>query len=216
MEIRLALAGLAVALAATHITAADDLAPPWWRGLPGSTWQHWDFSAGPGGGPPDAGSFNPYGVPILTPLAHAFWLPVAPPPPGPSPRADVWFINGPAGLFFDVPNSPQPKPQKWIRIQVTFLDVIPDVFILLPGGGGGFLGAPNVTTPLPDPWIHAYWDVVLPFNPPMESILIGAPLGGNIFVDQVVIDTICIPAPGAGIVLGLALCTCTSRRRRSG
>src|SRR5436190_4836706 len=81
---------------------ADDLTPAPWRFGAGTTFEHWDFSAGPIGGPPDAPGtnlFNPYGTPIMTPTLGATWLPAA------SGRTNVWFLGGTSMLTFDVPNT---------------------------------------------------------------------------------------------------------------
>lgn len=216
---RLLLVSVGIALVAPA-SSADDLTPPSWRGAPGSTFQHWNFSGGPTGGPPDAGLANPYGVPFLAPGPTATWFPFGPPLPAPPPpvRPGVWGLAGVAGagpgLVFTIPNAGVPPPDfKLMRIQVTFLDVIPLGAVGVPGFGTIVLGAPTFVTPLPDSWTHAYWDLTLPLCPPFETVGIGAPAGATCFIDQVVIDTICVPSPGSGAILALAGIVGVRRRR---
>src|SRR5258706_381990 len=88
------------------VAFADDLTPPPWRFQPDTTFQHWDFSAGAGGGVPDApgaGNFtNPYGTPMLPPVGSATWLPNF------AGRNDVWSLFTGGQLVFDVPNELAP------------------------------------------------------------------------------------------------------------
>jgi MYXO-CTERM domain-containing protein len=196
---------------------ADDLTPPPWRFGADTTFQHWDFSAGPGGGAPDAPGtnlFNPYGTPIMTPQAGTTWLPAA------GGRNDVWALNA-AGIFFDIPNDFHASGhQKELWLQVTYLAnaASPPPGVVIQGSPGGaftMLGTP-VFTPLPNGWIHELSIWTLPLCPQSERVAILPNTAGvQILVDQVVIDTQCSPVPGPG-GLGLAALggLVAARRRR--
>jgi hypothetical protein len=194
--------------------AADDLKPPSWRGQAGSTVQHWGFAAGSGGGAPDALPLNnPYGTPNLMVIpGGATWHPVT--PFGLPPRPDVWMLVNPALMLFDVPNEFNNFEQKLIRVQVTFLDVIPEVDVgPSPNGLPQFTVVQTgfSTTPLSDGWTHGVWDFALNICPGAEIISVAAPQGATCFVDQVVIDTICVPGPSGLAMMGVVM---LGRRRR--
>src|SRR5262245_13507641 len=115
-------AALTVACLATSVRADDLTPPPWARYSAGTTFQHWDFSAGAGGGAPDAPApppnpFNPYGVPTLTPSAGAIWLAAL------GVRSDVWCLSGEETLTFVIPNE-QDLHEKLLALQVTFLGTV--------------------------------------------------------------------------------------------
>ena len=193
---------------------ADDLTPPPWRFNPGTTVQHWDFSAGPGGGAPDAGPFNnPYGIPNFAPSTNAVW--------GASfnGRNDVWSISGQSALAFDVPNTNNTVNQKELWLQVTYFAPAPSpgpgYTVSSPFGGPfNFLG--SQVTALPGGWTHELTRWSTPTCPPFERVSIFPTLVGTVvFVDQVVIDTQCIPipAPGAAAVLAMGGLLAVRRRR---
>jgi hypothetical protein len=195
-------------------TMADDLFPAPWRFGPGTTVQHWDFSAGPGGGAPDALPLNnPYGPPNMSPSVGSSWLANF------ALRNDVWSLSGQGALSFDIPNTGNTAHQKEVWMQVTY-------FALAPTPGPGYTVASTFTglftplssqsTVLPNGWIHELTRWVAPVCPPFERISIfpGVP-GTTVFIDQVVIDTLCapIPAPGAAATLALGGLVAFRRRR---
>jgi hypothetical protein len=207
----------AAVLAAAAVPAlADDLTPPPWRFNPGTTFQHWDFSGGPAGGPADAGLFNPYGVPMLTPALGAIWLPAL------GARNDVWQLGGATGqtgLRFDVPNTGVQTNQKELWLQITYLSPVPGgppgwtVF----GSSGLFtlLGAP-ISTTTSDGWTHELTRWGVASCPSFEQVAVFPSIPGTtLFVDQVVIDTRCAPIPApASAVLLCASPLVVARRRR--
>lgn len=206
---------IAVAILATSAVRADDLTPPPWRFQPGTTFQHWDFSAGPGGGAPDAPGvnlFNPYGTPILTPGGGAGWLPSF------GGRNDVWGLASAAGLgslAFDVPNTNVSQHQKDLWLQITYFGTAPSWTVAGPTGVFGLTAGP-ITTPLANGWFHELTEWNVATCPPFERVSISPNTAGAVlFVDQVVIDTQCypIPTPGGAALLGLAGLSLLRRRR---
>jgi hypothetical protein len=191
----------------------DDLNPPPWRGGPGTTYQHWDFSAGPGGGAPDAGPYsNPNGVPALVPSNPSNWLPTL------SGRFDVWAVNDFDPLRFNIPNDNDPNNIKDVWVQITFQSFSGGIGSDVRDTNGNFAGVlsgyPQVV-PLPGGWFHE--TIVFRFAqcPPGETLTIYPPQPGTVaFIDQVVIDTICVPAPGAAVGMGVIGLAAVGRRRR--
>lgn len=193
-------------------TIADDLSPPPWRFNPGTTVQHWDFSAGPLGGPPDAGPFfNPHGVPIMVPTTGTNWLPTF------AGRNDLWDITG-GSLQFDIPNTGNSAHLKNLQIQVTYFGLAPVIgpSYVVSGPNGLFtqVGGPTITS-LANGWVHEVTTWTIAICPPFERITIAPGLvGTQMILDQVVIDTQCIvPTPATASLLALGG-MCALRRRR--
>lgn len=205
-------------LALAPAALADDLTPPPWRFGPDTTFQHWDFSAGPIGGTPDASQAgnwtNPYGTPILTPVGSATWLPTM------AGRNDVWSVFTGGQLVFDIPNELAPAPHhKDLWLQVTFFAgaalVFPGATVMAPNGNNFTMVGNPILTPLGNGWVHELTQWTYPACPGMEHVtLYPSQPGTTLFVDQVVIDTICVPAPAGPVVLALTGLAMLRRRRR--
>jgi len=196
---------------------AEDFYPPDWRGLPGTTYQHWTFNSpqGPNWYPEQVD--NPYGDPYL----HT------------EMGTDVWhdYFEGYYGVLetrdmdavlLEIPNAPYPNDYKEIRVQVTFFESWPfggdhpRVELWDPPGYEfnnwiiEWLGdTPNGS------WHYAAWDITIPFNPDHETIALvpWGSVGPNMFIDQIVVDTYCVPAPGVLTLLALGALVGTRRRR---
>jgi hypothetical protein len=174
----------------------NDVQPPPWRGEPGTTSQYWHFNQ------PDRGPIAPDGVPDegqpwlpstqIVAESQAHWVDSDPV----SGRYGIWSLGPSADLRVTVDNYQQPNPVKLIWVQVVWQD-IPG----LPATGpvlGDFV--PPGTNPiavgpvdLEYGWFETTYRWEIYPNPPDEIFTIG----GNINVDQVIIDTWCIPEPSA-------------------
>ena len=214
MSRRTSIVALITALGLSGAALGDDLTPPPWRFNPGTTVQHWDFSAGPGGGAPDALPLNnSYGTPTLNPTSGNIWQPTF------AGRNDVWAIAG-GSLQFDIPNTGLQTHQKELWLQVTFLSnaAVPPPLYAVAGLSGPFtqIGGP-FNTVLPNGWVHQLTQWSTPVCPASERVAIFPGLAGvQVFVDQVVIDTQCIPVPSAGsasLLSAAGLCALRRRRR---
>jgi uncharacterized protein (TIGR03382 family) len=203
---------LFTALGLSGSALADDLTPPPWRGNPGTTVQHWDFSSGPSGFAPDALPLNNiYGSPLMTPSSGDTWLASA------FGRNDIWAIAG-GSLDFDIPNTGVQSHQKDLWLQVTFLSnaAVPPPSYAVTSSFGPFIpiGAP-IDTFLANGWVHELTEWHTPICPSTERVSFFPSLAGaQVLVDQVVIDTQCIPVPSPGSVALLGFSGLVALRRR--
>jgi hypothetical protein len=212
---------LLTAFAATAV--ADDFGPPNWRGQPNTTWGRWEFDVEPGApdAPPitggltwfqdyDAGVF-PFGDPVLRvePGATQSWFPVD--TRGGSQRVGIWPLSG--FLEVELQNSPIARETKEIWIQLTWLPQtacsFPAVEIVDPATGvtvTDFLFQEE----LDDGWFHTIYHLQLSPNPSQETVQIF----GAVDVDELVIDTWCVPEPATMAMLTAGGVVALLRRRK--
>lgn len=221
---------IAVALLALGAATvrADDLNPPPWQRLGQtnlSTSQEWEFfTNNPGPFMPDGveipqyygdGGSNPF-QPFLTVSPNMTW--------GAFDGDGAWTPQDGAGaMSISCPNWIDDLERKLLHIQVTYAP---------PAAGGGApavsidsaydpLGidhigrtTPPVSTPIAgDPfnrWQRVEDWEILP-NPDWENIVIHVPVQTTI--DQVIVDTISIPEPGAAVPLAVGALMLARRRR---
>ena len=191
-------------LSAAAAALADDLYPPVWRGQPNTTTQEWKFATSSPVTTPEPGFVNPYGVPH----AHAYpgtgqnWVDLW------GGRQGMWPLSG--TIEVEIPNRPLPNPQKLIWVQLTWAKQVdssaPVVWELNSGIQGTRVKNDLVLGPTGYPypndlWYHSVFQIVLPFNPTWEMVKID----GTLVVDQLVIDTWCIPEPSSLLALGTGL-----------
>lgn len=196
---------------------ADDLSPPPWRGQPGSAWADWEFLT-----PqeqdvvPDFGA-NPFGMSLLD---------VAPTHPWQQEwggRIGVWGLSG--LLHIEMDNTRILNPYKLLQIQLTWSgqytspaavptlyvganlvtgQPVPPADIMLLDRVDLNLGPTGTGTD----WYHSTFLFKIIPNPAWEWI----DIAGSIWVDEVVVDTICVPEPATLSLLGLG--ALLLRRRR--
>lgn len=101
-----------------------------------------------------------------------------------------------------IPNHNEPLLPKWVRIQFT-LDT-PE------GNWGGNPKHIGPVTDLQDGWYHHWADYVVPCEP--FTVF----LSGTVAVDQLVVDTLCVPEPGTMLLstIGFGVIGAALRRRR--
>lgn len=192
----------------TFALADDRVLPPWQRGGDRTTFERWEFDdANPMPEPDDV--INTYGFPQMTIV------------PGPEPlggwwqyydnRVGVWGLSG--TIDVTIPNAPGGF-QKDLWIQLTWEQIEGPTqqppIVEVDGTLGRIIQQTPVT---PGNWIHTTWLVTLPYNPPIEWLHIG----GDIMVDELVVDTKCtVPEPSTLVLLGLggvSLLAVAARRR---
>lgn len=195
---------LAVGLIAPGVALGDDLNPPPWRGDPGSTFGKWEFSTNDPNPLPEPGYLYPWGLPTtsVVPGLLQNWMPEW------EGRIGVWPLSG--EIVTDIPNRPLPLPYKDIWIQLTWAQQAPNTW---PAVSELRFGVPaTLVQELPLPggvWFHSTYLIHLEPNPDWERILIT----GAVNVDEMVIDTICVPEPTTLGLLVIGAIALFHRRR---
>ena len=210
--------GLGMLLCVGVVTFArgDDLFPPEWRGGPNSTLQIWEFNTGANPALPTSYA-NPYGTPEATifgefnlPMRDTLWLAED------LGHQGVWNIGG--AMSFDIPNDPVLRPFKYIRLQITYdggttPEPQPRIDVYADNGAtvieSEFVGR----VILDQTYVHDTYDFVLQPNPSHETIWV-QPRYCQIYVDEVVIDTICVPEPSTLVTLLIGAMACVVLRKR--
>lgn len=185
---------------------ADDLNPPPWRGQPGTTFQKWEFMT-PNPSPlPDAMN-NPYGIPqtMVLPGFQQVWWPEL------KGRMGVWPLSG--SIETTIPNSPIANPWKDVWVQLTWSPQVPGGVVMVEERRFGGIFTEISRMPLGGEWFHSTYHFRIYPNPDWETIFIW----GSVDVDELVIDTQCVPEPSSLMVLAgslFGLAGFIARRRR--
>jgi len=224
MKRSLLVAAAVVALAAMP-ALADDVTPPPWRGQWSTTLQYWEFGPansgtadvlpdGPGPlkeGPPYEPGYLPSTkiIEIVPDPVNPDWIDLD---PFGSVREGIWALSGHMDIIVD--NHEPPNDYKLVWVQVTWHE-----------GDTQHPDEPHFVnldpTPINPPaivdefvwcndWKTTVYEWRIEPNPPDEMFR----LQGDILVDQLVIDTWCIPEPMTLGLLGLGGLAVLRRRRK--
>jgi len=195
-----------VALGLVVVGAYADDVPmfqPDWRGQEGTTYQQWTFLDNDNPAAPEVIS-NDYGdawADITVKENGAGWqdyLITAP------DRRGVWVDLD--SIVLEIANRPDPLDYKEIWLQVTYYEgsaVPPEITV--PGATFLDMVTEDVgpTDPTGASWIvqHSRW--LIEPNPASETIILAPPQTAffGITIDQIVVDTICIPEPATALLL---------------
>jgi hypothetical protein len=193
--------------------------PPWDPTSPNQTFQVWTFQNPSAPTLPDAFD-NPNGVPQMLEPQGPIYLPNN--PLIPVPGTGVWCMTFDQSLEFFVPNYGLPDVPKEIFISIKF--AIPSAGAGVPRAGVvGVDGSPGVPCgpvytiePVPGlPGVsQIHYGLCLPNCFPFRaSITIPMQPGVIGYIEQVVIQTRCVPSPGSAafMLMGVGLAW---RRRR--
>lgn len=204
---------VAAMLLATPLLAADIVYPPWDYMDPSATYQGWEFYTPEPMPMPDFGN-NPFGFSPAEVHPLGQWMPEweVYNTPDHSFGYGVWPLSG--EIVIPINNVPKENEQKLIWIQLTWMPADNDPVIppfpmveeIEWNGGQG-----QIVSEIPfAQWMHTTYEIVLPFNPPHEIIRIW----GDIWVDEVVIDTLCTPEPATMGLLAAGGVLALIRRKR--
>jgi len=183
--------------------------PPWSRTDPGATYQQWEFGT----------DDNPVGPDVWTNAAGDPLVSIT----GGFAENTVWYENyqGASGVWgFEIemiatiPNFDNLNPLKEIQVQMTFFaDGVANLFVLPEGDEGKYaVMDQGATTDLGGGWFQATFSTAIEPNPTFEEIWI-RPAECTLYVDELVVDTICIPEPATLLLLGLGGLALLRRRR---
>lgn len=193
---------LAIALIAPRAEAIPWYDPPWDATYPTATYQQWEFSMPDNPALPEIDG-NQYGTASMDIMGSTDWRPdwdgpLGDPVPG-------WHIDDPngGGVWIHVLNDPDPNLWKLILVQVTSTKA-PSNISTSPAGSVSFpfpqIQHTNASGQFTG-WYTYPFLVKIPDNPPEEWIHIDFPY--STIIDEIVVDTICIPEPGLTAMLGL-------------
>ncbi len=179
------------------------------RGEMNSTVQHWTFSTNVQANIVPESYMNPYGTPLANVVADgAEWNDDWPAPTGLDPGGYVpgWHMPLGGTTIYLLHNNPMPNAQKIIIAQITASKEPDSVALELPPGftyKTFDTGFPTVEWGLPAPFDGSWATYVYGFqvngNPEWESFQVHHPPCTTL--DQIVIDTICIPEPSSMMLL---------------
>ena len=208
-------------LFAGSFVLADDVFPPTWRGQDRTVYAHWDnWDDDPASVAPDSFSTNP----VLPDDPYAVLSGADVIPDDFMGRSGVIEMFEDFGVEFWLPNY-DANPTKQVQIQITYwldnnnVQVIPGWY--LPGGESVVYSTLAHYASHPDGWITEVWGLIIEPNPSEEWFSLFATdrdLGDPwypAYIDQVVIDTQCIPEPITLTLFMVGGLTLNLRRRRS-
>ncbi len=196
-----------VALIAPAALADDLIPPPWERYTEGTTYQEWDTweTVGPATYVADD-YYNPYGIP----WAYDY------------EDGEVWDYLGRNALVMDngdpleiyIDNTGDSSPDTWkdIYLQIVWhWDGTPSIPELYTPGTGWTVAITDEFQLEGDWWYTRYHFHIEP-NPDYEEIDIWPADGWNLVIDQIVVDTICLPEPATLSLLGFGALALIRRR----
>jgi hypothetical protein len=198
---------------------AHDLVSPPWRGLyPGyTTYQEWTFDDAEDPAAPEVID-NPFGGASADITVGDFgegWFDSL---SGYGTQTGFWDIGGAGGqIVLDIDNGPDPNPWKEIWIQVTYwqdLQQAPTVDV----SGGALVdhvsGLLVESVPTGGNWLLDVWVFRTEPNPTHEQIIIASDPSWGSVIDQIVVDTYCVPEPATLLLLSLGGLAALARARR--
>ena len=200
------------------VLADDIIPPPWDRFTPNTVYAEWGFDAPGNNGVYVAEDFwqlSTFDDPSIdTYYGDANWLDVY--------EGRDGVLNPWAGdyLQMHLDNYNCFNPVKYIYLQITWWTdgfmgdmPFPEMYDAYSPHGPVDWSDALLTDEidLGDGWMYSRWYIEVWPKPEWEWINIYPDLGGDMYIDQIVIDTLCIPAPGGLALLGLAV---LGRRRR--
>ncbi len=190
-----------LSLSCSAFAAISDLNPASWRTTPPgqftTTFQAWSFDDSVNPTAPELVS-NDFGVPVLNVVAGAYMQSYM-------GHSGIWRYTAMGEIGMYIPNTGNNEENTWkeIWLQIIYSD---------PYGAG--FEIPIVTTPgydsfdrvssedLGDGYLLDTYSIIIRPNPPGEE-LVTFTIQCAMYVDEIVVDTICIPEPATMMLLSL-------------
>ncbi len=188
-----------------------DTNPAPFRGEERTTLQVWTFGTDDNGGAPDI-SVNLNGEAKISNLAAFDWVPEQ------LGHQGIRVIDNHAasGMVIHVDNFDLPNPSKKIWVQIVFNTGWPPSIKVLPNAGGAnpeqrmtLVGVPESV----DDWyMKATYELTLDKNPNHEIFRI-IPVNWEAWIDEIIIETQCVPEPMTLTLLGMGGLLLLRKRR---
>ncbi len=112
-------------------------------------------------------------------------------------QSGVWVTED--FMLIHIENNPQPNPYKEIWLQITYYADMEPEMLIVPDGVATLVDIYDVGTA---GYKHATYSIILEPNPSSEDIYL-MPRNCTLFIDDLVIETICVPEPATMVLLGL-------------
>ncbi|MBM4102626.1 MAG: PEP-CTERM sorting domain-containing protein [Planctomycetes bacterium] len=199
---------------ATLSGLAADRVEPGWRGQPNTTLQAWNFDTADNPGLVTL-DLNPYGKPaaeVFVPDTgfpkETYWMAA-----NGNGHTGVWRIYGSDYLLLYIPNNPRTSPDSYkdIWLQIIYssesIDRKPQIQTLPQYASLEVIQS----TVIDGLYYHDVFHIRLEPQPPEEWIAI-LPRDCTLYIDGIVVDTICVPEPTTIGLLGLGALNLLRRR----
>jgi len=212
------LVSLVICLFVPIVAVAHDLVQPDWRGLGGTTYQQWQFSTDTNPAVPEV-IINTYGgasAAITVGEMGTGWHEQL---GGFGTQTGYWDLGDGGGqIVLDIDNRPLALDYKEIWVQVTyFKDISQPPAVDVPGATyiGGQNGLLVEDTGNGSGWYldQSIWRIEP--NPDHEQIVLVSDAMWGSIIDQIVVDTICIPEPATISLLAISGLIILRRTRRN-
>lgn len=210
-KLKLVALALCISMFMPVVAAATVLFTPDWqtdpKGQEPTTYQEWLFDDDDNPAVPEVIS-NPYGdaeATITVGVGGAGWV-----ASGFGALTGYWDLSGDGGqIVLDIDNRPEPLPYKDIWVQVTYYTFLYEPPTVVVPGAEYLEGQTEL--------VEGNWYLDLSKwriepNPAEEQIILTATGTGSL-IDQIVVDTICIPEPATIALLGLGSLVLIRRKR---